>query len=195
MSYPHLIQPLLAPIQALMQLLEHFSGQGMIIGGVAASLLGKERTTADVDVVVLLSLDELPQLLDAAQCAGLTPRIQNVEAFARRNRVVLLHHPESGIDIDISLGALPFEQEAVARSITWSDGDLRLSLPTPEDLVILKAVAHRPKDLEDIRGILTRHPDLDWRRIEFWVRQFADALEMPELWIDLARLRPPSTHL
>jgi hypothetical protein len=36
---------------------------------------------------------------------------------------------------------------------------------------------------------MTRHPDLDWRRIEHWVRQFAEALEMPELWTDLARLR------
>ena len=32
-------------------------------------------------------------------------------------------------------------------------------------------------------------PGLDWRRIEHWVRQFADVLEMPELWTDLARLR------
>jgi len=183
------IQPLLTPIQAVQEILEHFAGRGIVIGGVAASLLGKARSTADVDAVVLLSLDDIPELLDVARNAGLTPRIENVEAFARRNRVVLLHHPTSGIDVDISLGILPFEQEAVNRSIVWSDGELRIPLPTPEDLVILKAVAHRPKDMEDIRGIVARHPDLDWHRVEFWVKQFADALEMPELWSDLARLR------
>lgn len=183
------IQPLLTPIQAVQEILEHFAGRGIVIGGVAASLLGKARSTADVDAVVLLSLDDIPELLDVAQNAGLTPRIENVEAFARRNRVVLLYHPTSGIAVDISLGILPFEQEAVNRSIVWSDGELRIPLPTPEDLVILKAVAHRPKDMEDIRGIVARHPDLDWHRVEFWVKQFADALEMPELWSDLARLR------
>ena len=67
-------------------------------------------------------------------------------------------------------------------------GDLELRLPTPEDLIILKAVAHRGKDLLDIQGILKSQPDLDRTRIERWVRDFATALEMPELWEDIAPL-------
>jgi hypothetical protein len=39
-------------------------------------------------------------------------------------------------------------------------------LPTPEDLMILKSVAHRPKDLPDITEIASRHPDLDGAGIE-----------------------------
>ncbi|MEZ4866715.1 MAG: hypothetical protein R3C14_35675 [Caldilineaceae bacterium] len=34
------------------------------------------------------------------------------------------------------------------------------------------------------------HPKLDWKRIQFWVQQFAEALEMPELWQDIAKMRP-----
>jgi hypothetical protein len=63
---------------------------------------------------------------------------------------------------------------------------LALRLPSPEDLIILKAVAHRPQDLLDIRAISTNYPNLDRQRIESWVRQFAEALEMPELWTDIA---------
>jgi hypothetical protein len=66
-------------------------------------------------------------------------------------------------------------------------------LPSPEDLVIMKAVAHRERDLHDIDGLLATHPDLDARRVRRWVRSFADALENPELYDDLdERLLPTS---
>ena len=181
--------PFSAPLRAVQNVLAHFHNRGIVIGGIAVSLLGKERATADIDAIVLLTLDDIPDLLAVAAREGLSPRIADVATFARRSRVVLLQHEPSGINVDLSLGALPFESQAVARSTFWVEGDLRIPLPTPEDLVILKAVAHRSKDRDDIEGIMTRHPGLDWRRIEHWVRQFADVLEMPELWTDLAQLR------
>lgn len=178
---------LLAPLVALQRLLARFDDRGMIIGGVAASLLGKPRLTADVDAVLLVSTDDLPRLVHAAAQEGLIPRIADAEAFARRNRVLLLRHRDTGIDVDISLGMLPFEVEAVERSVLHALGDVSVRLPTPEDLVIFKAVAHRPKDLLDIQAILASHPDLDRARIEDWLRQFAQALDMPELWDDIAK--------
>lgn len=181
------LKPLLAPLLALQRLLDHFEGKGVIIGGIAASLLGTPRLTADVDALILLSIDDLQDLLDAAKTEGLVARVSDVQAFVRQRRVLLLHHPESNVGIDISLGVLPFEQETVQRSIVHEiDETLTIRLPTPEDLIIMKAVAHRPKDLLDIQGIIQCHPNLDKARIENWVRQFADLLEMPELWKDIA---------
>ncbi|MCK4452508.1 MAG: nucleotidyltransferase [Anaerolineae bacterium] len=180
------IAPLLGPIAALQRLLARFGDQGMVIGGVAASLLGKPRLTADVDAVILLSVEDLPHLMEAAAQEGLLPRIANAEDFARRHRVLLLRHQESGIHVDISLGVLPFEVEAVERSIVHHIGSLAIRLPTPEDLIIFKAVAHRPQDLLDIQAIIESHPDLDRERIRYWVGEFAQVLEMPELWEDIA---------
>jgi hypothetical protein len=119
---------------------------------------------------------------------GLVPRIADAEAFARRHRVLLLRHDASGISVDISLGMLPFEVEAVERSIIHEVGSVTIRLPTPEDLIIFKAVAHRPKDLLDIQAIIESHPDLDRERIKYWVREFGQALGMPELWDDIATL-------
>jgi hypothetical protein len=65
---------------------------------------------------------------------------------------------------------------------------LTIRLPTPEDLIIFKAVAHRPKDILDIQAIVNSHTDLDIDRIRFWIQQFGHALEMPELWNDIADL-------
>jgi hypothetical protein len=138
-------------------------------------------------VVILLSVDRLPRLLESAAELGLVPRIADAEEFARRNRVVLLRHEESGIAVDVSLGMLPFEDEVVARSTVHRIGDLELRLPTSEDLIILKR-SHRGKDLLDIEGILRSYADVDRSRIERWVREFAAALDMPELWDDIVPL-------
>lgn len=178
------------PLAAVQHLLNRFAGQGIVIGGIAASLLGEPRATADIDAVIVLSVDDLPLLITAAKEEGLLPRITDAETFARRNRVLLLNHAASGINVDISLGLLPFEVEAAARGQIYQAGSLEVRLAAPEDLIIQKAIAHRPKDLTDIAGIISNHPTLDWQRIESWLQQFAELLEMPELWQDIAKMRP-----
>ncbi len=188
MPLPTTIEPLLAPLAALQRLLEKLDNQGVIIGGVAVGFLGKPRLTADADAMVLLSIDDLPGFLALAKQEGLFPRGENPEEFARHNRVVLLRHNQSGVDVDISLGMLPFEVEMVERSKLHQVDSLQIRLPTPEDLIIMKAIAHRPKDMTDIEAIIISHPKLDQKRIEFWVEQFAEVLETPELWTDVARL-------
>jgi predicted nucleotidyltransferase len=181
------VTPLLVPIQALQNLISKFNDQGVIIGGVAASLLGTPRYTVDLDAVFLLSFEELPRLLDEAAALGIEPRIADPVTFARKNRVVLLRHTVSGVDINLSLGILPFEVEMVERSRTIEIGAIKLRLPTPEDLIIMKVIAHRPKDLVDIQAITNSHPNLDKERIHFWVEQFGEALDLPELWKEIAK--------
>ena len=178
------------PLAAVQRVLNRFEQQGIVIGGIAASLLGEPRATADIDAVIVLSIDDLPQLMAITEEAGLLPRIADAEMFARRNRVLLLNHRDSGIDVDISLGLLPFEIEAAERGQMYQTGTLEVRLPTPEDLIIQKAIAHRPKDMLDIAAIIANHPKLDWQRIEGWLQQFADLLEMPEIWQDIAKIRP-----
>jgi hypothetical protein len=187
-SAPESVTPLLAPLQALLNLLLRFDNRGVIIGGVAASLLGTPRYTVDLDAVFLLSVDDLPLLLQEASTQGIEPRISNPIEFARKSRVLLLRHVASGMDIDISLGILPFEVEMVERSTVLEIGSVKLRLPTPEDLIILKAIAHRPKDLADIRAIAASHSDLDRERIRYWVEQFGDASDLPQLWQSIHEL-------
>ena len=97
---------------------------------------------------------------------GFEGRIPDVLKFAQPNRIVLLLHGETGTNIDISMGLLPFEDEMVFRAQQFQIGELILNLPTPKDLIILKAVAHRPKDLLDIKGIIDNHTVMDRERIE-----------------------------
>ncbi|HSB66285.1 MAG TPA: nucleotidyl transferase AbiEii/AbiGii toxin family protein [Anaerolineales bacterium] len=189
-STPKSIAPLLAPLQAIQTLLLKFNNQGVIIGGVAASLLGTPRFTVDLDAVILLSLEDIPKFLDEAARQGVEPRIPDALMFARKNRVLLMRHIASGMDMDISLGVLPFEIEMVERSHTIEISGIQLRLPTPEDLIIMKAVAHRTKDLDDILAIANSHPELDRDRVRYWVEQFAGALDLPNLWDEIAKYLP-----
>jgi hypothetical protein len=162
--------------------------RGIVIGGLAVALLGRPRTTRDVDAVVMLDEARWPEFLAAGAAHGFGPRVADALAFAREARVLLVHHQASGIDADISLGQLPFEEQALDRAQTVDVGGLAVPIPTPEDLIIMKAVAHRDRDLADIEGILAAHAKLDVRRIRRWVRDFAGVLEMPELLEDLEAL-------
>jgi len=176
------LEPFRAAIESLQSLLEKLNDRGVIIGGVAVGFLGKPRFTADIDAVFLLSVKDIPQFMELARAERILPRIPDAAEFARKNRVLLLKHSPTEINIDISLGILPFEEEMVNRGITQSFAGLTIRLPTPEDLIIMKAIAHRHKDLEDIRTIADKYPDLDQQRVEEWVKAFGEALEMPELW-------------
>ena len=182
------LNPLEAAIRSLVDWLTSQNVEGLVIGGVAASLLGRPRTTRDVDAMIWLSDADLEGFFQAGRDHGLEPRIKDSLTFARQSRVLLMHHADSGIDVDVALGALPFEREAIDRVRTVALGDVSVPLPSVEDLIVMKAVAHRPRDAGDIEGLLDAHREIDRQRVRKLVGEFADALECPELLSDLETL-------
>lgn len=182
------LAPLLAALRSLVGWLRARRTRGVIVGGVAASLLGRPRLTADIDAVVMLENDEWGPFVEAGAGFGIVPRRADALDFARRSRVLLLRHDPSGIPLDVSVGALPFEEEMIARARRHRLGSLAIPLPRPEDLLIMKAVAHRPRDVADIEAILAANPRIDVARVREVVREFAAVLEAPELSADLERL-------
>lgn len=180
-------EALITCLSALGQVIEKLDNRGVVIGGIAVSLLARPRTTLDVDAIILLSTEDVPKLLDIASRYGFKPRISDPVDFAVRSHVVLLRHEPSGISVDISLGMLPFEEEVVSRSTLYHGEHFSIPLASPEDLVILKAMAYRPQDLLDIRTIVETNPNLDRQYIESHVREFGQSLDMPGLWEDIAK--------
>lgn len=72
---PKEVAALLEPLKAVQRVLARFDNRGVVIGGVAASLLGRPRLTADVDAMLLLSVSDLPALIEVAGEESLAPRI------------------------------------------------------------------------------------------------------------------------
>jgi hypothetical protein len=157
----------------------------MIIGGVASSVLGQARLTIDIDATVIIDDKDLDHFLAHAATVGLTPRIKHPAEFMHKSAMLLLRHDATGTPIDINQGRIPFEFLAVKRAKMKRRGGVDIPIPTPEDLIVMKAIAHRPKDLEDIRGIVESQPRLDVAYIRKHVQEFGEALDMPELWTDI----------
>jgi predicted nucleotidyltransferase len=153
----------------------------VIIGGTAVGFVGRPRTTKDVDAMVLLGEHTWESFAARAAKMGFLPRSRDMVAFARQNRVFLLRHALSGVEIDISAGALPFEKDSIRRAHLVSIEGTKVPVASPEDLIVMKILASRPRDLGDIEGILATNPKLDRRRVRRLVRQFSEVLEMPEL--------------
>jgi hypothetical protein len=175
---------LLAPLVDLGKWLAAIPARGVIVGGVAASLLGRPRFTQDIDALAIISEVDWERAIALARDYGIVPRTGDTLEFARRARVMLLKHAESAIDIDVILGGLSFEHNAVEHAETHHVGDVLVMLPRVEDLLIMKAVAHRPQDMQDIDGLLDNHPEVDVESVRRWVREFAVASAMSDLLDD-----------
>jgi predicted nucleotidyltransferase len=185
MSEPEPPKDILPVLSSLATWFNDQSVRYAIIGGVAIGLVAQPRATQDIDAVAWIDLADLPALLERATHFGFESRLPDPHSFAAQTRMVLLRHVESGLSVDVSCGALPFEKELIDRSLEVKAGELIVKVATPEDLLITKAVAHRSKDLLDIENLLSIYPDLDTSRALYWVEQFAAVLEMPELVADL----------
>ena len=180
--------PLLHALGAVSEWLDAGPTPGAIVGGVAASILGRPRLTEDVDVLVLLEREGWSSFLAAGQAFGFVPRIDDALGFAEESRVLLVSHRPSGTPIDVVLGALALEEEIVRGAARIEIAGAAISLPTPESIVVMKAIAQRARDVADIEGILeTRdHLDIDW--IRTWLAEFDRALGRTDLLAEFERI-------
>jgi hypothetical protein len=83
---------------------------------------------------------------------------------------------QSGIRIDLIFSTSLYEQEAIRRARTVRIADADVSYASIEDVIIHKMVAGRPRDLEDVRGILVRNTLIDRPYILKWLKQFVPAV-------------------
>jgi len=152
-----------------------------IIGGVALLRWGEPRETADVDLTLLTGFGgEESYVGHLLKC--FEARIENAAEFALTRRVLLLR-AQSGVGLDIALGALPFEELVVTRSSYFEyPGPSRIRTCSPEDLIVMKAFASRTKDWLDIEGVIARQVGkLDWPYIEYHLKPLAELKGSPEL--------------
>lgn len=155
MSETRLPESFEAALHALTQWLEAEQVPYTAIGGIAVSLLAHPRATQDIDAVIWLDEGRWEAFIRTGEEHGFKARISDALEFAARSRVFLFRHHKSGVSVDISCGALPFEREMIERAMTLKISETRIKVPTPEDLIITKAVAQRPKDMIDIESLLS----------------------------------------
>lgn len=153
----------------------------MVIGGIAVIARGVRRMTTDIDIAVRGDAIDVETLLAHLARYAIVPRVDNALGFARANLVLLLRHEKTDVELDVSLSWTTFEYEALAARTRAAFGDVMVPMAAPEDLVIMKALAARPTDIQDAVTLLTLYPKIDLVRVRRTLAQLAAAADAPEL--------------
>lgn len=110
------------------------------IGGIALLRWEKPRETVDADVIIMTGFGNEQLALDLL-LTHFEPRIGNAASFALENRVLLLRS-RAGVGLDISLGAVAYEELAVRRASDFPFTEaITLKTCSAEDLIVMKAFA------------------------------------------------------
>jgi len=159
------------------------------IGGLALQYWGRPRLTQDVDLCLLTGFGNEDSYIDPL-LDEYGARIGDPRDFALTNRVLLLETSE-GIGLDISLGAIPFEQQVVSRSREVEFlPDVSLRICSAEDLIVFKAFADRLQDWADVENVVKKQKDaLDWGYIDQQLETLCELKEAPEIPVNLAELK------
>lgn len=144
----------------------------MIIGGQAVLLYGEPRLTRDIDVTVGVNFEKLPLLLEVARKANLQILSEKPENFVKETMVLPTREEKSGIRVDFILSFTPYEKQAIERAKPVHIEETNVYFASPEDLIIHKIFAGRPRDLEDVQGILIKQPKIDVNYLINWLREF-----------------------
>jgi len=156
---------LLAAAEEIQQFCRSRDWRFCFIGGIAVQHWGEARLTRDADLTVFTGMGDESHYVDQL-LAAFASRIEDARDFAFKHRVLLLR-ATNAIPLDITLGALPFEDKAVASA---RDEEIvtgvRLRLAPPGALVVFKVFAGRPQDWLDVEGIVVKSGRLiDWQEV------------------------------
>jgi len=155
------------------------------IGGIAVQRWGMPRFTQDIDLTLFTGLGPEADFVDAflSQFAG---RLRDARQFALQHRVILAR-TGGGVDVDVALGALSFEETSIRRATPWPVAEhVSLTTCSAEDLIVHKVFAGRDRDWADVESVLARqHGRLDLPHVR---RQLAILLELKDDVESLGRL-------
>jgi len=145
----------------------------MVIGGQAVLLHGEPRFTGDIDITVGIDTNEMQRVLNVIREISLEPTKDSTEDFVKRNFVLRAEDPKTGIGVDFIFSCLPYERLAIQRAVSVHIGTARIQFATAEDTIIHKLFAGRPRDIEDVKGIVNNKSDLDATYLKQWLTEFS----------------------
>jgi hypothetical protein len=148
-----------------------------LIGGLAVSLRGQPRMTADVDLVILADVPRCLVLVRDLEETNFKPLFDDIAEVVQRAFILPLRHRTTSVKVDLALGLSGFEQQIMSRAESLSLAGTEIAVATAEDLLIMKLLAGRPKDDQDIEGLMiAQSSNLDWNYCSSLAAQLSEAV-------------------
>lgn len=152
-----------------------------LFGAQAAIIWGSSRYSNDVDVTVSIDRENLLSFIDAMKKAGFDIKYDDMD-FIERSRVLPFTHDATGLSLDVVLLGPGLEEEFLDRKQAVDVDGTTIPVISREDLIILKILAGRAKDIEDIKAVIYEYrTTLDRERITSMLRLLEQALTQSDL--------------
>jgi hypothetical protein len=165
----------------LVRIADHLETRGvayMLVGAVAVGVWGRPRATADIDVTVLVDEPGLDALARSTGPLGFAMD----EQWLEWNPLLRGTHARvttAEVAVDIMRPRDPHEVRAIERRRQVSIGERRLWFAAPDDLILMKLKAGRPRDFEDALGVLfAQRAVLDQTHLADWAGRLGVADEL-----------------
>lgn len=151
-------------------------GSVALIGAVARNAWAPPRATTDLDVAIAASAGVIESVERALIGLGYervrSHRADPEDALAD---LVVFRAPRAGLrQVDLLVAKTAFESEVLRRAVRIEIDGIRVPVATPEDLIVYKLIADRPRDRDDIAAILRTQNraarEIDWAYVEQWAR-------------------------
>jgi predicted nucleotidyltransferase len=157
---------------------------------IGALALGRPRATHDVDLLILTDNATSHSYLDPLRAKGFAIASDWHEANPMAQNVAtrLAHPLAPDFPLDLIFATSPLHKNALDRRKPIVIQGIQVSVSSPEDLVLLKLSAGRPRDFDDVMGIVgNASAPLDLDYLWSWAEQLGLQSELHYILISAKR--------
>ena len=152
----------------------------MLIGGLAVSIWGEPRSTIDVDLSLWVEESDIHHVVTQIG-KRLRPIPPDPISFVAELRTLPVT-TSNGVRADLVFATLPGERRAIARAAPKQINGNQVMVATVEDLIWMKLISERQKDLDDARRLIRRFAaTLDRGYLEPLLQQLSEAFARSEI--------------
>jgi hypothetical protein len=158
-------------------LLEQGGVSYAVIGGHAVNAWLEPRFTADIDITVAATPQDLQRLHAVFGNAGFDVEREYGAAQPSGPDFIRLVSADASIVVEFQVAKTALQRAVISRAKNTVSA---VRVATPEDLLVLKLIANRSKDRVDLEGLVCL-PDLDFAYVEERCREWDIADRLVEL--------------
>ena len=159
----------------------------LLIGGLAAGVLGEPRMTRDIDLILFIPKSSIPNFLKKLKNNDFDFNMTVTQNDLKLKGAFRISYEELWVDFIVS--STDFENSAFKRKIKVKLLGKIVNIPSPEDLILLKLIPGRERDILDVKSIIERQRGkLDKKYLENWAQKLSDEAEDMRIWNTLKRI-------
>lgn len=132
----------------------------VIVGGFAVLFYGNPRTTMDIDYIIQLENENIPELIKFLQKNGFHADEYDMRTAIKERSHCTVEDKETMFRLDIKGVYSEMDERALRNKRKVAINDIAIWIASPEDTIANKLVFAREQDILDALGIYVRQYDI-----------------------------------